>query len=265
MTAPDTPVEAAGIPGGACPVSLGPHRLLLLPGGGVAWPGAGILLLADLHLGKAELFRRRGLPLPDGDDAADLLRLRWWTRRLGVRHLVVLGDLVHGEESWTPGLVSALGEALPPERTLVPGNHDRALPPASLGFRILPEGSRLEVPDQADPPLHLRHTPDLSGSAPLHMAGHLHPVVRLDAGGERLRTPCFVRRGPALVLPAWGGLTGGHPWGAAPGDQVWADLRAPRGHGGEPGPEHPPRGQVVSVPLSALRPPVRQGTPPGLP
>ncbi len=207
--------------------------LLLLPGGAVFWGAGRTLFVADLHLGKAEVFRRRGLPLPEGDDEADLARLAGWVRAFDVTHLVVLGDLVHGPEGWTPELEARLARSLPPRRTLVPGNHDRALPPASLSFRILPEGSALEgaLPSASprSPALVLRHAPDLSPGAAPHLAGHLHPATRLRLGLERLRPPIFLLRNGALVLPSWGSFTGSHPVELLPGDRAWADLRDPSG------------------------------------
>lgn len=220
------PRSANGAPVAKVALTWQGVKLVLLPGGLVHWPSAGALFVADLHLGKAELFRRQGLPLPDGDDAADLRRLDAAIRATQAHHLLVLGDLVHGPESWTPGLVAALDDVLPPRRTLVRGNHDRILPPTPLGFQIVEEGWRLS---SATPGLTLRHVPRLEGDALPHLAGHLHPVASLAGGGERLRLPCFVVAPRVLVLPAWGSLTGGHPWPARPEVRRILDVRDPAG------------------------------------
>lgn len=223
---PEDPQPPDGIPTSRVTLCWHGATLVLLPGGLVHWPAAEALFVADLHLGKAELFRRQGLPLPEGNDREDLARLRRALEATGARHLVVLGDLVHGAESWTPALAEGLARILPPVRTLVRGNHDRVLPPASLGFQVVDEGWTRAG-------LALRHAPLLGDpTAPPHLAGHLHPVARLAGQGDRLRIPCFVLTPRTLLLPAWGSLTGGHPWPARPGERRILDVRDPEGGAG---------------------------------
>jgi hypothetical protein len=44
------------------------------------WPARRALLIADLHLGKADVFRRAGIALPSGGTGEDLQRLQGcWT------------------------------------------------------------------------------------------------------------------------------------------------------------------------------------------
>jgi hypothetical protein len=58
-------------------------------------------------------------------------------------------------------------------------------------------------------PLTAAHEPPAAGAAAFTLAGHWHPAVALGSqAGDRLRRPCFVRYPHALVLPAFGGLTG---------------------------------------------------------
>src|SRR6202012_4536751 len=60
--------------------------------------------------------------------------------------------------------------------------------------------------------IECRHHPIDSGhgAGPLALAGHVHPVVRLNGPGrDSLRTPCFVVRERQIVLPAFGEFTGG--------------------------------------------------------
>ncbi|CAN5704777.1 ligase-associated DNA damage response endonuclease PdeM [soil metagenome] len=224
--------------------------LRLLPGGAVFWPAERTLFVADLHLGKAAVFRRRGVPVPDGDDTRDLARLAALVGRLegdppGVERIVVLGELVHGAGSWTAGLEQALERSLPPERILVRGNHDLSGgdPPRALGFRVVAEGAALG-------PFALRHAPRIGTGDPPHIAGHLHPVFRLRGPGDRLRIPCFVLGPDYLVLPAWGTFTGGHAWSEQPGERIYLDVREDGGSGGEVGPAGT-GGSVVALPPGA--------------
>ncbi|MDX1645840.1 MAG: hypothetical protein R3304_01755 [Longimicrobiales bacterium] len=61
-------------------------------------------------------------------------------------------------------------------------------------------------------PFVLRHEPAGRSPAPAgpSLSGHLHPVVKLRGpGGDRIRAPCFWVKPGEIVLPSFGGLTGG--------------------------------------------------------
>lgn len=53
-------------------------------------------------------------------------------------------------------------------------------------------------------------------------AGHLHPTVRLSAGGDRLRLSCFHLGSEVGVLPAFSAFTGGLDIPRRPGERVFA-------------------------------------------
>ena len=189
------------------------HRLELLADRAVWDPGQELLLLADVHLGKAEVFQSHGIPLPSDGGDADLERLLTLTERLRPRQVLVLGDLIHGREALTPKLRQRLRQL--PQRLgcrlrLIGGNHE-------LGSRI--EGLPQEAP-QALGPLWLSHAPDPRPGW-LNLCGHVHPVAFISGGADRLRLPCFAFRqqDDCLVLPAFGRLTGGHP--CHQGEALW--------------------------------------------
>ncbi len=189
------------------------HRLELLAERAVWDPGQRALLLADVHLGKAECFQARGVALPSDGDAANLNGLLALAHRYQPQQVVVLGDLVHGRAGLTSELrakIRALPELLGCRLRLIEGNHER--------------GSALEglvhEPSTALGPLWLSHAP---GPRPglLNLCGHLHPVAVVGRGADRLRLPCFAyhRLQEQLQLPAFGALTGGHPCSRA--DGLW--------------------------------------------
>lgn len=213
---------------GACEVLWAAERLLLLPERAIAWPAAGVLFVADLHLGKAATFRALGQPVPGGTTAQNLARLDALLAGHAVRHLVLLGDFLHAAQARTPALLSALGEwrerhsAL--QCTLVRGNHDSRAgdPPPGLRVDVVTEPWLIG-------PFACCHHPQLH---PTHfvLAGHLHPVCSLHGSGrDSVRLPCFVQEGGQAVLPAFGEFTGG--WHVEPlagrrfyavgGEAVW--------------------------------------------
>jgi DNA ligase-associated metallophosphoesterase len=199
------------------------RRLWLLPQRAAWLPEAGLLLVADVHFGKAASFRRLGVPVPRGTTEANLTRMDSLLSGLpGVRRIVFLGDFLHAVSGRAPATLQALqawrkrhaGLAL----TLVRGNHDSHAgdPPAALGIGVV-----------AEPWLHaglaLCHDPATPRPDGLvAVAGHLHPVTRLGRGFEALRLPCFhARADGVLVLPAFGEFTGGAMVQAAAGEALY--------------------------------------------
>ncbi|MGL4692727.1 MAG: ligase-associated DNA damage response endonuclease PdeM, partial [Stenotrophomonas maltophilia] len=78
------------------PITLAGEAVHLLGARALHWPARNALLIADLHLGKADLFRRSGIGLPSGGTSDDLLRLGAMVHRHDVRRLWILGDVLHG-------------------------------------------------------------------------------------------------------------------------------------------------------------------------
>ncbi len=193
----------------------GGEALELLPQRALWLPGPRLLLLADLHLGKAESFQAQGVPLPSDGDGATLNPLLALAHRLRPAEVLVLGDLIHSRLGLTAELrakLAALPELLGCALALVGGNHER--------------GSWIEglpaQPSQRRGPLWLSHEPEPPGvPGLLNVCGHLHPVALLGGRGDRLRLPCFALdpRAPRLLLPSFGRLTGGHP--CPPGLRRW--------------------------------------------
>jgi DNA ligase-associated metallophosphoesterase len=199
--------------GGAVAFAWGTERLWLLPQRAAWLPHSRTLLVADLHLGKAETFQAHGIPLPSDGDAGTLNALLELATRLKPAGVLVLGDLIHGRLGLTAPLrqkLAALPDLLGAPLGLVGGNHER--------------GSWIEglpcQPSLALGSLWLSHEPE-SRDGLLNICGHRHPVAVVGQGAERLRLPCFAYDPSAsrLTLPSFGELTGGHP--AAPQEQVW--------------------------------------------
>ena len=69
--------------------------LRLLPERAAYLPEHHTLLVADAHIGKAQAFRRLGVPVPGGTTAATLQRLSRAVATTGARHIVFLRDLLH--------------------------------------------------------------------------------------------------------------------------------------------------------------------------
>ena len=210
--------------------TLSGERVQLLGDRALHWPARRSVLIADLHLGKADVFRHAGIGLPSGGTGHDLGRLDALLAGTQARELWILGDVLHGaalhsrwRDSWNQW------RARHPRLRVVAltGNHDRALAQAGLDIELA--GILVE-----DGPFALRHDPE--PHAGLHvLCGHVHPLAGLS--GMRRRWPAFWLRERMTLLPAFSGFTAGVVPRLSPGEQLVACVE------GEaiPLPAHPPR------------------------
>jgi DNA ligase-associated metallophosphoesterase len=185
--------------------------LKLLPERAAFAPSTKTLFVADLHLGKAATFRALGAPAPTGVSEETLRRLAELIETVRPQHVAVLGDFTHARAAMTQGLLKSLcawrARWSSLAFTIVLGNHDRGAEPFyfECGF------SSVKAP-AVIAGIECWHHPIVgaSGGGPLALAGHVHPVVRLNGPGrDSLRTPCFVVGERQIVLPAFGEFVGG--------------------------------------------------------
>lgn len=188
------------------------ETLQLLPDRAVYWPAQRSLLIADLHLGKGDIFREAGLAVPSGGTEHDLTRLTRLLQTHVAQTLYVLGDLLHGAEHgarWRHHWQSWRHAHAALRIVAIAGNHDRHLAEAGLDLELA--GTQLALG-----PLLLSHLP-VAGSGVI--CGHLHPVVKLPRVPGR--HAAFVLEPRQLILPAFSRFTGGHEWNAQPQQQVF--------------------------------------------
>jgi DNA ligase-associated metallophosphoesterase len=185
------------------PLRLAGAALIARPSGALHWPARDMLVVSDLHLGKAErAARRRGALLPPYETEDTLARLEAEIADCAPAVVVSLGDAFDD---------MAAAAALEPRHRArlaglmrgrawvwVTGNHDPA--PTGLGGEA---ADALEVG-----PLLLRHIAG-DGAGPGEVSGHYHPKAALSVRGRRVSRPCFVHDGRRLILPAFGTYTGG--------------------------------------------------------
>ena len=178
------------------------------------WPRRRRLLIADLHLGKADVFRRAGIGLPRGGTSDDLDRLSRLIDATSAAQLCILGDVLHGpsnDTAWQGSWRRWLGRHRGLQVAALIGNHDRALARADLGIELM--GEAID-----DGPFALRHHPQAHPC--LHvLCGHVHPRVTLP-GLIGARLPVFWLRPALTVLPAFSEFTGGVLVTRAPGEQL---------------------------------------------
>ena len=178
------------------------QTLLLLPEKAIFWKERSMLIVADVHLGKAGHFRKSGIPVSDLIHSRDIYVIEKLINALQPQSIVFLGDLFHSDhnQGWEVFRRWVRSKA-PLPFYLVMGNHD-IMPPEAYHL------PNLECVDQMElDPFCLTHIPE---DTPLYnLAGHIHPAVRLRGKGRQsLRLPCFHFGKRQGLLPAFGEFTG---------------------------------------------------------
>ncbi|MDB5948746.1 MAG: box helicase [Massilia sp.] len=183
------------------------------------WPRHKMLVVADIHFGKAASFRALGVPVPRGTTTQNLDALDALMAMFEVDHLMFLGDFLHARAahaSATQAAMLAWRKRHPAlALTLVRGNHDRHAgdPAAALGIDMVDEPYSLA-------PFSFCHHPDLATPG-YALAGHIHPTYLLATRFDALRLPCFVVGTHRMILPSFGAFTGGFSITPGSGDTVF--------------------------------------------
>lgn len=172
---------------------------MLLPERAVYWPSKSIIIVSDLHLGKAGHFRKHGIPISRNIHLTDLQILESLIRKYLPNKVILLGDLFHSYENneWKDFLkFLAVYDTI--EYVLIEGNHDILddYPPL-LNLTPLLEISPFSF-------THIREKSQL-----YNLSGHLHPGIFIRGKGRQSITlPCFYFAENHGLLPAFGQFTG---------------------------------------------------------
>lgn len=200
-------------------VALAGETLLLLAQKAIYWPRQRMLIVADIHFGKATSFRALGVPVPGGTTAHNLAALDDLLALHQVEQIVFLGDFLHARAAHAPATLAAMlawrARHAGLRLLLVRGNHDRHAgdPSALLDMVMLDEPWNLG-------PFSFCHHPDLAAPGYV-LAGHVHPAFRLASGRDALRLPCFVVGAARAILPSFGAFTGGFTVRAEAGETLF--------------------------------------------
>lgn len=192
-------------------------HLCAMSSGALHWPDRRMLVVSDLHFGKALRPVRWGGPmLPPYEVRDTLTRLEADIEATRAQQVICLGDsfdspgvdlvLPTEERVWITQLQNRVTDWI-----WIEGNHDPG--PVSFGGRHMTEY-------QADA-LVFRH---IATADQNEVSGHYHPKARLRARGRSLSRPCFLVDQNRIIMPAYGAFTGG----LFSHDPVLADLMTPK-------------------------------------
>ncbi len=177
----------------------------LLPQKVLFWKSMRILLIADLHLGKVNHFRKSGYPVPAKANDRNLELLVEVISATRPDRVIFLGDLFHSHYNpeW-----EVFGELIRHYTQisfeLVMGNHDimSERQYERKGIKVFNE---LKI----DSFIFSHHPMESVPEGRYNISGHIHPGVNLIGKGRQSVTlPCFYFGVNQAFLPAFGIFTG---------------------------------------------------------
>jgi len=192
------------------------------------------LIVADLHLGYEEAMARTGVFLPRLQLPKAVATLKPLIRELGVKRVVVNGDLKHvfnkllkQEAVEASRLVESLLSAGASEVVLVRGNHDNFILGLmkKLGVDVVED-----YLDLGGGVLLAHGHKRVEADYEVLVIGHEHPAVQINVGGGKVKYPAFLlvpTRGgrQVIVLPALGSYQTGNPVSLSPSQYLSPVIR----------------------------------------
>ncbi len=171
------------------------------------WPDKKWLVIADLHVGKVEHFRKEGIGVPALAGMTTVHRLEALIQTLSPSRIIFLGDLFHSRANQSVDYFEKRINSLNTDGlVLIQGNHDIMAADiySYLGIEVIP---CLLIDN-----ILLSHEPlDDIDTGIFNISGHIHPGVRLKGRGRQSATlSCFYFNRSQGILPAFGYFTGLH-------------------------------------------------------
>ncbi|MFD0931711.1 ligase-associated DNA damage response endonuclease PdeM [Psychroflexus salinarum] len=183
-------------------LNYGNKEFIMHPSGCLFWPSKNALLIADVHFGKVDHFRKNGSALPSQVGLENFRKLNQVLEEFQLEEVIFLGDLFHSTQNNDWDRFTAWVNLQDVKMTLIVGNHD-IIPPyrfEDLGLKV--------VSELVNGDLFLTHHPEKREGF-FNICGHLHPGYRLRGEGrQQLKLSCFYKKSHQLVLPAFGAFTG---------------------------------------------------------
>ncbi len=179
----------------------------LLAENAIFWEEKKMLILADIHIGKATVFRKAGIAIPEGSMQEDLLKISHLLDKYQAEKCMIVGDLIHAKNGLSlevRKLFSDWLKAANCEIHLVMGNHDYSLAkelPADWPLHFHKEYLLIEQ-------FYFSHFP-LQHPEWFVWAGHIHPKVLIKNRHDQVTLRCFQIFPNLGILPAFGSFVGG--------------------------------------------------------
>jgi len=187
-------------------IQLLKDKIVLLPQKAIWLKQKKTVLMADLHFGKINHFRRAGIPVParaNDKNAENLIAVLQETKP---ERIIFLGDLFHSHynEDWE--VVGQIRKHFSEcSFELVLGNHDILSEVQYTRYNM-----KFYLNELREDDFLLTHEPlEEVPEGVYNLCGHIHPGVNLrGAGKQSITLPCFYFGKHQAILPAFGSFTG---------------------------------------------------------
>ncbi|GAB5556156.1 MAG: ligase-associated DNA damage response endonuclease PdeM [Schleiferiaceae bacterium] len=200
----------------AITIEIKGEEVVLLPEKALLLPQRSVLVVADLHLGKATHFQKAGMSIPNAVGKDDLKNLQSIIDEWKPEEVLFLGDVFHsysnGEWEWLRAFCNR-NESIRWKLTV--GNHD--ILPVEKYEEL--HWETCKIARYGD--LAFCHEPD--SKLDFAVVGHLHPGYTLRGRGRQSVTlPCFHLTPKLLMMPSFGFFTGCVPQKMTKKDAIYA-------------------------------------------
>lgn len=186
-------------------VEINGAEFILLTEKALYKPDEHLLIIADVHLGKASHFRKEGIAIPAEAQMGDYDNLRKLFNKILPQKVYFLGDLFHStfNRDWHY-FCDLISEYPDITFVLIKGNHD-------LINKKLFKDICIDVTDAIEdgPFIYTHDEIEDVPEGKINIIGHIHPGIVLSGmGRQSLKLPCFYLTSTHFILPAFGVLTG---------------------------------------------------------
>lgn len=186
------------------------------------WKEQEMLIISDVHLGKAGHFRKHGIAVPVSANNENITRLQTLVSQFNPTSILFLGDLFHSDQNLEWDIFKSWSlKHQHLKKYLIVGNHDFYEPSEYEQLGLIVTDSL-----QAGPFLFVHNEEEWEHSEDIIMvSGHIHPSIRLKGKARQsLRLPCFQLSKNRIRMPAFGTLTGTFTINPTKKDRIFAIL-----------------------------------------
>lgn len=185
----------------------------------IFWASKKMLIISDLHIGKAAHFRKSGIQVPNTIGETDLDKLDKLILLYAPEIVLVTGDMFHHQMNSEVDTFKGWRAKYPTIRLLlIKGNHDLLKPEDYKGLNI-----EVYEKELLCFPFRFIHDQPKEFDEYYNITGHIHPGITIyGKARQKLSFPCFYFGKTYAILPAFSVFTGLSKIKSEEGDQFYA-------------------------------------------
>jgi len=195
------------------------ETLTLIKERAIYWAAERMLIISDLHIGKAAHFRKAGIQVPSTVSRTDLDKLSLLIEQYAPDTLLVTGDMFHHQMNSEVESFREWRIAFPQLRImLIKGNHDLLENEDYAALSI-----EVHAKEVLHGPFRFVHDQPKIFDEYYNITGHIHPGITIyGKARQQIKLPCFYFGRTCAILPAFSVFTGLSKIRSEEGDQFYA-------------------------------------------